>query len=312
MPERTTVVSIVGTPRSGSTVLSRILGEADGAVVVGELRAMWWGAARNPDRLCGCGERFLACPFWVAVMERLGVAPDREHVARMAAMQTDAVRQRHPWRSTRQVLAWSPTTIPARARPFVDLLGRTYDAIAEVAGAQVVVDSSKKSDFVALVSGLDHIDSLVVQTVRDPRGTLFSAYRRSSAEPTASQPSTALRRSAAWAAESVAGAVVRRRRAGSLLVRYEDFAAEPETTVRTIAVAAGLGDAAAPFAPDGSVVVGRSHTVLGSPTRFETGPVAIRVDDAWRQQLHPFDRAVATTLTAPVMPYVTGRGSSRG
>jgi hypothetical protein len=311
VPERVTVVSIVGTPRSGSTVLGRIVGELDGAVAVGELRAIWWSAARNPDRLCGCGERFLSCPFWTDVLDHLGVAPTPDVIAGLAATQSAAVRQRHPWRSTREVLAWEPGTVPAEAQPFVDLLERTYAAIAAVAGARVVVDSSKKSDFVALVSGLGAVDSVVVQTLRDPRGTLFSRYRRSTDDPSASRPLDALRSGASWALESVAAASVRRRRAGSQLVRYEDFAEDPEPVVRTIAGAAGLADASLPFAADDTAVVGTAHTVLGSPTRFETGRIAIRLDDAWQRDLHRVDRALVGALTAPVRSYVAGEARSR-
>jgi hypothetical protein len=38
---RVTVLYVAGTGRSGSTLLARVLGEADGFVAAGELRYVW-------------------------------------------------------------------------------------------------------------------------------------------------------------------------------------------------------------------------------------------------------------------------------
>ena len=59
------VLYIGGEGRSGSTVLSAVLGNHEGYVPVGELPDVWLALLRN-DR-CGCGEPFATCPFWTAV-----------------------------------------------------------------------------------------------------------------------------------------------------------------------------------------------------------------------------------------------------
>jgi hypothetical protein len=308
-----TVISVVGTPRSGSTILSKVLGELDGSVAVGELRALWWSLDRDRTRLCGCGERFLACPFWSDVLAAMGVDPTPGEVRRLAEVQAAAVRRRSPWRATGSVLRWDAGSMPPAARPFAELLAQTYRSIAAVSGSPVVVDSSKKSDFVALASALPGIDGLVVQTLRDVSAVVYSHYRRAGVEPGTSRPATAAARSASWLAESVSAARVRRQRLGSQLVRYEDFAAGPEAIVRDLAVAAGLGDSPLPFDDAGNAVVGTAHTVLGNQMRFRTGDLPIRPDDAWRSGLHPLDRAIATAVAAPAAVLVRrGSGRSRG
>lgn len=50
-----------------------------------------------------------------------------------------------------------------------------------------------------------------------------------------------------------------------------------------------------------TVELGLDHTVSGNRNRFETGEVAIRLDDAWRRGLSPRRRAVVTALTLPLL-----------
>ena len=57
------VLYIGGWGRSGSTLLDRLLGQAEGSFSVGEMRDLWLrGVLEN--RRCGCGEPFDSCPFW--------------------------------------------------------------------------------------------------------------------------------------------------------------------------------------------------------------------------------------------------------
>lgn len=63
------VLFIGGWGRSGSTLVDRLTGRLDGVVAVGELRDVWQRGVVE-DRLCGCGQRFSACPFWQEVGQR--------------------------------------------------------------------------------------------------------------------------------------------------------------------------------------------------------------------------------------------------
>ena len=58
---------IVGTGRSGSTLLGRLLGALPGAVHVGEVRFLWQRGLIEA-RLCGCGVPVPECPFWRTVL----------------------------------------------------------------------------------------------------------------------------------------------------------------------------------------------------------------------------------------------------
>src|SRR5580700_10309688 len=65
--EETTVLYLGGEGRSGSTVLSTILGSFAGVAAIGEFRIVWH--ALKDDELCGCGTPVSQCEFWTAVAE---------------------------------------------------------------------------------------------------------------------------------------------------------------------------------------------------------------------------------------------------
>ena len=64
------VLYVAGTGRSGSTLVSTILGHLPGVFSAGELRFLWLRGVTQ-DQMCGCGARFSACPVWVDVMADL-------------------------------------------------------------------------------------------------------------------------------------------------------------------------------------------------------------------------------------------------
>src|SRR5690349_9744511 len=62
------VLSIVGSGRSGTTVLASILGEVDGFTSAGELRWLWERGVVE-GRPCACGAVPAECPVWSPVVD---------------------------------------------------------------------------------------------------------------------------------------------------------------------------------------------------------------------------------------------------
>ena len=102
-----------------------------------------------------------------------------------------------------------------------------------------------------------------------------------------------------WAGFNMAADAVRRRLPGrSAQLRYEDFASDPESTVR--AVLALLGEPAdrCPVG-DTRVTLGGNHTVTGNPDRFITGTLEICEDHTWRNSLPVHLSTAATAMALP-------------
>ena len=90
-------------------------------------------------------------------------------------------------------------------------------------------------------------------------------------------------------------------------LRYEDFTAEPERTLRRIAGFAGLpAQDSYPFlTADGASRAGLElacgHSVSGNPMRFTTGQVPISRDEQWRAGMSKAQRRAVTVLTLPLL-----------
>jgi hypothetical protein len=206
----------------------------------------------------------------------------------------EAIRVRHTTRLLRER--------PGRATgwPALDasirITDRLYRALAHVTGARVIVDTSKRAGDAALLRLLPNVDAAFVHLVRDPRGVAHGWRRRN-------QANGMTRTAARWSAFCALHEAVRRRvpRSRSIRVRYEDFIATPAIAVRAIADMLGPRVGATPAIVDRTVRLGPNHTMSGSWSRFESGPVELREDDAWRWELSAGDRARVEAVAWPLM-----------
>jgi hypothetical protein len=179
-------------------------------------------------------------------------------------------------------------------------------ALATVADARLVVDTSKRAQDAAIVAALDGVDHYVLHIVRDPRAVAYS-WGRSKPNPALGRDGAMLTRGAVGAVgrwtENCLGAEVLRRRIPAARwrsLRYEDFAAAPRATIASLFDFVGI-DVEVPFEGDATVVLGGNHTVAGNPNRFRTGPVTIAEDDEWRHRLSGRDRRCVEAVALPLM-----------
>ncbi len=290
-PSDVKVLYIVGWGGSGSTIIDNVMGQLPGFCSTGELHALWEGLAEGRHR-CGCGVWVGECPFWRSVLE-VGFG-GRVDPALVVDWQRRAMTMRHigrvMWAMRRGAPAWEPL------RAYSEVSARLYRAVAEVSGSRVVVDSSKVPSHAALLAIAPGITPYLLHLVRDPRGVAFSWRRRGSFGPAGS--------TSRWSIWNVATEVIRLRLGPgrSLLVRYEDFVADPGGSLRGVARFLGEDPAGLPLVGLGEVRLRGNHTVSGNRSRFETGTIAVRADDEWSEALPPADRAISTALALPLLP----------
>jgi hypothetical protein len=299
------VLSIVGPGRSGTTVLAGILGSVEGVVDVGELRWLWQRGLLE-RRTCGCGLPVDECPVWSAVVAkvmagRTGTAA--EFAAEVAAAQFLLTSRRHRLRVIRSAATgadWPPI------EPVRTVTAPLVQAVAEVSGARVVVDSSKRAQDAAVLTGLPDIDHYVLHMVRDPRAVAFSWGKKDKtirvAGGTRAMGSRGLLSSVSRWMENGLGAAALRPHLPSnrwMSLRYEDFATHPRSAISRILAFLGE-EGAAPFVDDDSVVLEVNHTVAGNPNRFRVGQVRIRLDDEWRRRMPRHRQLLVQALTWPL------------
>lgn len=293
------VLLIAGTGRSGSTLFERALGDVPGVAAVGESVHMWERGVRD-DELCGCGEPFSSCPFWTQVGERAFGGWRALPAAELVALRHRVVRTRNlprmfgpsrdvGWRLERDRLA--------------RLTGAMYRAVADMTGARVIVDSSKMPAYAGLLRHAG-VDLQCVYVVRDPRGVAYSwgrtVTRPEVVDGSQTMPRYGAAESAAWwSTFDAAFALMSRLGIATTTVRYEDFVAEPRSTVARTLAFAGLqvADEDLDHVASGHIRLGPGHLVAGNPMRFRIGEIELAADDAWRMDMSARDQRVVTALT---------------
>ena len=288
------IICIIGWCRNGSTILGNVLNEVPGFFHAGELHFLWKNAAgRGANHWCGCGEPLTGCPLWSQILPltRPPGMPAQAHADAVIARQRAWVRTRHTWRVLRRGVR------PGGIGEHAALMTRTYHGIAERTGASVLVDSTKIPGEAALLPHLPGVTPYYIHLVRDPRAAAWSwRERKQYCDPMPPARSTAY-----WDGFILAcRAVTRRYPDRSVLLRYEDFIADPATTVGALLRWCGADPAANPV-HGRTVELHTNHTVTGNPDRFRTGATLIRAtDDAWRASLPAPARLTAQALSWPL------------
>lgn len=303
--DRQTVVYIVGAGRSGSTLLERMLGALPGLVNVGELVGL--SRTVTEDERCGCGAAFSACAFWRDVGDRALGGWDARCVAELAGLKDRVARQRHLPRLVLPRLATRAQT--RELARYGDVHERLYRTAAERAGATVVVDASKGPAPALALQQAAGLDVRVLHLVRDVRGVAHSWSKPDVARPHATRGThqhmarfPVARTAARWTRVEAEALAMTRLAAHGATVRYEDLVAEPGPTLCRALGELGLPVPATLDHVRGRVVtLGPSHGIGGNPSRFTTGAVDLRLDEAWRASLGRRDRMVTTAIGLPAL-----------
>lgn len=297
------VVYIGGCGRSGSTLLSTVLGAVPGVVAVGELRHLWRAIER--DELCGCGMPVSRCPFW----EEVGAAAFGGWRALGVGRQLQLERlvDRH-----RRIpaLVW-PATQPAyRAalREYATTLSHLYRGISSVSGAATVLDSTKDPSYGFILRHVDGISLRMVHLVRDSRGVAYSWQKRTVKPEVTSNVEYMDRYSPGrmalrWSAYNTLLHGLRALGVPTMFVRYEQFAADPTTVAQRVLAFAGSAQSEGnpPSVPADMADLPLQHTIAGNPMRFRLNGDGIAPDEQWRSEMPRGSARRVAALSAPLL-----------
>lgn len=297
---RCKVLYLAGWQRSGSTILSNILGQLPGFFSAGEIYYLWHHA-RKDTVLCGCGAPFCECGLWSEVMKRAfgetGVDPDR-----MWQLGVEGLRTRN---LPRFVFAEPRRRILDSLSEYAENTDALYSAIADTTGCDVIVDSSKWPQYGMLLSERPALDVYVLHLVRDPRAVAYSWQRRRSRADRgggAFMRRTPGSSSARWLAWNAATEAFWARRPDRyMFVRYEDFVAEPAGTVRLILDMLGKRSLNVDVSADREVFLDVCHTVDGNPVRLQKGLVRLEKDVEWETAMEVRTKLAVTSMTLPLL-----------
>jgi hypothetical protein len=289
------VLYIAGWGRSGSTFLDTMLGQLPRFFSTGEVRYLWdRGVLRGWT--CGCGELVRDCPIWSEVLRRLENDGETRPAKDIVQWQHQVTRIRHSPRLVRRPLGG--TDNDRILNEYVDVTGRLFRSIADVSGARVIVDSSKRPSDAAVLGKVPGVSLHIVHLVRDPRAVAYSwSQRQEGIDRHGILSSTT-----SWVGWNVATEDVRRQLAcPSLLVRYEDFVERPLDALRRIVNLVGEDSASVDTLDPPLLRLAPTHTVSGNPSRLRSGPVEITPDQRWVSGLPWWQKAAASAVASPLM-----------
>ncbi len=260
----------MGSGRSGSTVIERVLSSSPDVIAVGEIHALWRMA--TADLVCSCGQPVDICEFWQAVFETADM--DQSRMDRLKTLENAVVRNRYlaGRRFDLRRLATDPQITEMRGHQ-----SRLFAAIRAVSGRPVVLDSSKAGPRGWLMAGL--VDCQILHVTRDPADVMAS-WRRRKFDPSRGgdmiRP-TVLRSAWDWAKVEHSARMLARQRAVTR-ISYAQFAATPRDTITNV-LRQNLPDIAEmiDWQSDTSVSPPTMyHSVLGNPDRFDRGAIEVR------------------------------------
>lgn len=294
-PPSAKIIYIVGDGRCGSTILDRFLGAAAGGVSLNELNELLrFGYAES--RRCACGETFPSCDFWSGITEKLDLSSEK--VSRLSIAQKKYESTKRFLRTSRQL---QKPKLPADLAEYIDYLTKLVNAITETQEAKVLVDSSKLPARALLLSHCPGVHVHVVHVVRHPCAVV-NAWRKTKFDPGRGdkmEKHGLMRTVAFWWARNKIGALLKRR-LPYLVVRYEDFVADPLQVA-----AATMELIEEPLQPidhsDDGYSLPSLHTISGNPDRFRSGKTKLTLDDKWKAELSVGRRRLVCLLTAPAL-----------
>lgn len=307
------VVYVAGDGRSGTTLLSRILGAYDGCIAVGEVYDIWNKSIQG-HTLCSCGAPFLDCDFWNAVMCEAfgndGVSPNRLVTLRRSVQATRHI----PFLLFPRL---RPRSFQRRLEEYVDTTERLYRAIQTVSGCQFIVDSSKMAMYALALTESRSIDVRLVHVVRDSRACVFS-WRRLKREATANGQSVYLRQrpvvmtAVIWALRNTMLRLVSRRFQTVASCRYEDIVWQPVTAVTGLVEQLGIERHNVVWTESDELHATNPHHIFaGNPVRIESGAIKFRMDDEWRTEMPRIQKGIVTALTLPLLWHMGYIGQRR-
>jgi hypothetical protein len=280
-PARPLVLYVMGAGRSGSTTLGITLGNCDDLFFAGELDNWLVRSGRpqveEPDRI----------GFWEAVQARL---EDPERAARLFGNQAQRAIERsmsllrvNLWRSRRRL-----------RREYREVAEDVYRAVAATASVSRIADTSHYPLRARELQRTPGIDLRLIFLVRDPQGVVASFNRHDVEEFTKSTLHTNVY---LWVTHLLSLLVfLRQPPERRLLVRYEDFVADPGLTVRQILALGGTPEAALP--DFGALEIG--FPLQGNRvTRTRTMSLKVGADRLPRRSL------LTAVLQAPLMAAIS-------
>jgi hypothetical protein len=294
----TPVIGILGSGRSGSTLLEYLLScHLEGSRALGELETLVLrGLSYN--ELCTCRQPSTECDQWSAIFTELAAHPGRYHWEQVI---------RQGWRR----IAWGLSLCGGELGRRLVRNGMVthppavcaYRAVLAVLAAispccDCMIDNSKTPLHFFALASTGAVDLRVVHLVRQPQAVVWSWTRRKPLPESGQRlwfmdPKPPWRAICNWLFDVFMAALFRRLHPAVPFVRlgYDELCSDPPGTINRCCRELALQSKPLPERP------ASYHAIGGNPDRFD-GFRRMTPDEEWRHGTLPFPTAVVVRLVA--------------
>src|SRR5680860_1275253 len=224
MKEKIKLVLLIGSGRSGSTLIDLIVNMNPNVLGVGEISN--WNT-KVFEEYCACGNIVKSCPFWSEVISKVGWSEKDFKEYKGYKYEFDAPKKGY-------IFKINDYTRRPDFNDFISKSNEIFSAISEVSDNRILFDSSKSPQRAFNLSKSNLLDVKIIHLMRDPRGVVWS-YKKSfkkdlKAGLQRDMKGTSLLKSVySWLAiNSRAFSTVKSANVPTLSVNYENFCANPD------------------------------------------------------------------------------------
>lgn len=295
MKEKIKLVLLIGSGRSGSTLIDQIVNMNSNIVGIGEISN--WNTKVFKE-YCACGEIVKTCSFWSEVISKVGWRESDFKKYKKYQYEFDAPKRRYVFKINDH----------ANSLGFDDFLSKNneiFSAISEVSGNSIIFDSSKSPQRAFNLSKSDLLDVKIIHLMRDPRGVVWS-YKKSFKKNERAglqkdmKATSLLKAIYSWlATNSRAFSTVKSANVPTLSVMYEEFCINPDYEIQRI-LEFVLDEKPRQKINLSNSLTTESHTIAGNRLRMKRD-IVIKPDFAWKSNLNVFQKAFIYLLTFPML-----------
>lgn len=275
--EKIKIIYIMGSGRSGSTLLGILLDLHSDVVSPGEIHNV--GRFRKGKRPCSCGNNVHTCSYWSSIMKNWQELNTHESI-------DQTITKAFKIENFKSSLAWFKIVFnyPFQSNYFKNYLKGKYNffkAIKEESGKSVVVDISKNPLRAYALSKHPNIDLRVIHLVRDGRGVSYSIMKKSNRKQ-----KPFWRAALYWVFINRVSNFVFKKIEKSGLIKYEDLIKNPTDTLAKISKITDVDLQTVMAKSEFNVAQEESHIMAGNILR-KSKSIKLKMDVEWQQKMQP-------------------------
>jgi hypothetical protein len=293
------ILFITGSGRSGSTLLEKLICSSPKFISVGEVRLVG-DRGLIGNNYCSCKERFASCPFWTKVIKNISLSRKEIVDAYNKVKQLSRLRNIYKlFYSKERVKGYNYH----KAEEFLEKL---YSSIHNISDNKIIVDSSKRPAYCALLSEVFGEKLSVIHIVRDSRAVSYSWKKRKkyNQEGFGRDDYMPIRpvcdSSIEWLQRNIISEVTLRYVKESMILKYENICDHTRKMINKASTSI-YDEISTVEISNGTFYASPGHSVAGNPLRFEHGRITLSKDNKWVEEMDTCDKLVSTSLTFPFL-----------